>query len=513
MAPRARTPASAPPAETGKLRTELQAEQTLRIEPLPLASLTPWAKNARTHSKKQIQQIADSITTFGFTNPVLVDGAGTVLAGHGRVEAARLLGMESVPCVRLEHMTAAQKQAYVIADNKLALNAGWDDELLGEELAALMGLEDLDFDLSVTGFTIAEMDGLVEGLSVEEPGNPADDVVPETAARRVQLGDVWQLGAHRLVCGDALDPQVVALLMSGPGGQDREQARMVFSDPPCNVPIDGHVVTKTKGAGAPKHPEFAMASGEMSRAEFTAFLTLAFQNMAEHAVDGSIHFLCMDWRHMGEMLEAGEAVYSELKNLVVWAKGQGGMGSFYRSRHELIFAFKKGTAPHVNSFELGQHGRYRTNVWEYHVASTARKGQPRRPLAAPDRQARADDRGRHQGRVRPRARSCWTCSGVGLHAHRGAQDGRRARLVELDPVYCDRILARWEAYAHDEAELLHREAPLEGSPPDGEAPTPERRSAGAAKGWPRSRGVVCGASSQGARQWRPAVHLDDDVTP
>jgi hypothetical protein len=302
------------------------------------------------------------------------------------------------------------------------------------------------------------MDGLVEGLSVEEPGNPADDVVPETAARRVQLGDVWQLGAHRLVCGDALDPQVVALLMSGPGGQDREQARMVFSDPPCNVPIDGHVVTKTKGAGAPKHPEFAMASGEMSRAEFTAFLTIAFQNMAEHAVDGSIHFLCMDWRHMGEMLEAGEAVYSELKNLVVWAKGQGGMGSFYRSRHELIFAFRHGTAPHVNSFELGQHGRYRTNVWEYQVASTTAKDS-------------ADDRSLHPT-VKPvqmivdaikdvSARGEIVLDlfgGSGSTLIAAHKTGRRARLVELDPVCCDRILARWETIAHDDAELVERGA-------------------------------------------------------
>ena len=288
MAPHARTPASAPPtqpanpAQSGEVFTPASPapEQPLRIEQLPLASLVPWAKNARTHSKKQIGQIADSIRTFGFTAPVLVDGAGTILAGHGRVEAAKLLGLAAVPCVRLEHMTQTQKRGYVLADNKLAQNSGWDEDLLAEELSALMGLDDLDFDLGVTGFTIAEVDDLVEGLSPEEPGDPADDVVPEAAPRRVQLGDVWQLGPHRLVCGDALDPEVVALLMNGPGGQDRERARMVFTDPPYNVPIDGHVVTKSKGASAPKHPEFAMASGEMSTAEFTAFLTTAFRNMA-----------------------------------------------------------------------------------------------------------------------------------------------------------------------------------------------------------------------------------------
>jgi hypothetical protein len=459
-------------------RTPSQAfhsDASLRIEHLPLASLTPWARNARTHSKKQIQQLAQSIQTFGWTNPVLVDGAGTILAGHGRVEAARMLGMERVPCVRLEHMTEAQKRAYVLADNKLALNAGWDDQLLGEELAHLMGLsgEELGFDLSVTGFSIAEVDDLVEGLAPEEPGDPADDVVPEIAPRRVSPGDVWQLGAHRLVCGDALDPAVVALLMTDPHGAGgpgkaeletggggarpagaREQARMVFSDPPYNVPIDGHVLTRTKGAGAPRHPEFAMASGEMSRGEFTAFLTRACRNMAEHAVEGSIHFLCMDWRHMGEMLDAGGAVYAELKNLIVWAKDNGGMGSFYRSRHELVFAFKLGHAPHTNSFELGQHGRYRTNVWQYKGVNTRRAGRLEElalhPTAKPVQMiADAIKDVSARGEI---VLDLFGGSGSTLIA--AQKTGRRARLVELDPVYCDRMLARWEAQAKDGAEQV-----------------------------------------------------------
>ncbi|EYD74330.1 DNA modification methylase [Rubellimicrobium mesophilum DSM 19309] len=425
----------------------------LRIEQLAVSALTPWARNARTHSKKQLKQLAQSIETFGWTNPVLVDGTGTILAGHGRVAAAKLLGLTSVPCVRLEHMTPAQKRAYVLADNKLALNAGWDDQLLGEELAHLMGLssEELGFDLSVTGFSIAEVDGLVEGLTPEEPGDPADDLVPERAPRRARPGDVWQLGAHRLICGDALHPAVVALLMEG------EQARMVFSDPPYNVRIDGHVLTRSKGggaSGAPRHPEFVMASGEMSRPEFTAFLTTAFQNMAHHAVDGSIHFLCMDWRHMAEMLEAGQAVYAELKNLIVWAKDNGGMGSFYRSRHELVFAFKKGTAPHVNSFELGQHGRYRTNVWEYRGVNTRRAGRLEElalhPTCKPVQMiADAIKDVSARGEI---VLDLFGGSGSTLIA--AEKTGRRARLAELDPVYCDRILARWEAQARDEAELV-----------------------------------------------------------
>ena len=219
------------------------------IEQLDPATLRPWAKNARTHSKKQLRQIADSIRTFGFTNPVLIDQTGTILAGHGRVEAAKSIGMETVPCLRIEHMTEAEKRAYVIADNKLALNAGWDEEILAQELQGLLATDNIGFDLGVIGFEVAEIDSLVEGLTPEEPGNPEDDEVPETAPRRVYPGDIWQLGSHRLICGDALDPRVLDDLMEG------ELARMVFADPPYNVKIDGHV----GGSGKTKHREFAMA--------------------------------------------------------------------------------------------------------------------------------------------------------------------------------------------------------------------------------------------------------------
>lgn len=174
----------------------------LAIEYFKPADLKPFGRNARTHSRKQVRQIADSIKCFGFTNPILIDQSNTVLAGHGRLEAAKQIGLETVPCVRLENMTTEQKRAYVLADNKLALNAGWDEEILATELQGLMDF-DLDFDIEVTGFSIAEIDGLVEGLSVEEPGDPADDLLPDTAPARCRNGDIWQLGEHRLACGDA----------------------------------------------------------------------------------------------------------------------------------------------------------------------------------------------------------------------------------------------------------------------------------------------------------------------
>jgi len=418
----------------------------LQIEYLATQALKPYPRNARTHSKKQLRQIGESIKTFGFTNPVLIDDDNMILAGHGRVDAAKTIGMDQVPCVRMSSMSPAQKRAYVLADNKLALNAGWDDEILADELQALLSDDALDFDLELTGFSIAEVDGLIDGISVEEDGNPQDDLLPcpDDTPMRCKPGDIWQLGPHKLICGDALDPSVVATLMDG------EKATMVFTDPPYNVPIDGHV----GGSGRIKHQEFAMACGEMSSSEFTSFLKTSFQNQANHATDGSIHFICMDWRHISELLDAGRHVYTELKNLITWVKDNGGMGTFYRSRHELIFAYKLGTAPHINSFELGQHGRYRTNVWQYKGVNTMKAGRMQElalhPTVKPvqmiadaikDVSARNDI-----------VLDLFGGSGSTLIA--AHKTGRRARMCELDPIYCDRIIARYEAFAKDEAELI-----------------------------------------------------------
>jgi DNA modification methylase len=414
----------------------------LQIVYLSAGSLAPYARNARTHSKKQIKQIADSIQQFGFTNPVLIDHQSTILAGHGRVAAAKSLGMGDVPCVRLEHMSPAQKRAYILADNKLALNAGWDEELLALELQELLTL-DPGFNIDVTGFTIAEVDHLIDGMRVEEAGAPEDEHLPElhVGPTVTQEGDVWLLGPHRLVCGTSLSPDVCKALMAG------EMAQMVFTDPPYNVKIDGNV------SGQGKHREFAMASGEMSQPQFTAFLRNVFQNLCDYSVDGSIHFICMDWRHMTEMLAAGEPVYSELKNLIVWAKDNGGMGTFYRSRHELIFAFKNGTASHINSFELGQHGRYRTNVWSYKGMNSFGGN-------------RNEDIGLHPT-VKPVAmivdaiKDVSTRNSIVLDLFGGSgstliaahKTGRRAHLCELDPLYCDRSIRRWQSHAKDDAIL------------------------------------------------------------
>ena len=414
-----------------------------QVEYLNIDALRPWARNARTHSRKQIKQIADSIQRFGFTNPVLIDGDNSILAGHGRISAAATLGMREIPCVRIETMTPEEKRAYVIADNKLALNAGWDEETLAEELKILTEI-DLDFDVNLTGFSVAEIENLIVGIAPEDSCDPADDRVPSEAPLRCKPGDIWQLGPHRLICGDARDADTVAALMNG------ERAQMVFTDPPYNVRIDGNV----GGLGSIKHREFAMASGEMNRAEFTSFLRSSFRNLAEHSLDGSIHFVCMDWRHMVEMLDAGGDVYDELKNLIVWSKDNGGMGTFYRSRHELIFAFKKGSAPHHNNFELGQHGRYRTNVWQYRGANSSKTGRLEElalhPTVKPVQMIA--DAIKDVSPRRSIVLDLFGGSGSTLIA--AHKTGRRGYLCEYDPIYCDRILHRWEIYAKDDAELV-----------------------------------------------------------
>ncbi len=315
-------------------------------------TLIPYARNARTHSKKQIRQIADSIERFGFTNPVLVSDDNEIVAGHGRVQAAKLLGLKTVPTLVLSDMSEADRRAYILADNKLALNAGWDKDLLAGEL---QGLIDLEFDVELTGFDLAEIDLVLDEADEADPAktDTAEDVIPPLLPNAVTTsGDIWQLGRHRLICGDAQDSEVFARLLG------TEQADLLFTDPPYNVKIDGHVC----GLGGVQHRDFAFASGEMSQTDFTTFLSTTLGHASSRMRDGSIAYVCMDWRHMGELLEAGNTVFTELKNLVVWNKTNGGMGTFYRSKHELIFVFKKGTAPHTNSFGLGESGRYRTNV-------------------------------------------------------------------------------------------------------------------------------------------------------
>jgi ParB-like nuclease domain len=295
----------------------------VRYEPVAALRLDP--QNPRLHNRKQVRQIANSIASFGFNVPVLVDAEQSVIAGHGRVLAAKELGWDEVPVIALEHLDAAQRRAFAIADNRLTENSAWDDRLLAEQLKEL-SLLDLSFDLEATGFDIGEIDLQIEILD-NKPELPVPaDQVPEVQQQAVsQIGDLWQLGRHRLFCGNALDRGSFAALMGG------KKADLVFSDPPSNVPIEGHA----SGLGAMCHREFPMASGEMTEPEFTRFLAATFRQLCAFSREGSVHFICMDWRHLRELLAAADESYGKLLNLCVWVKTNGGMGFLYRSQHEL----------------------------------------------------------------------------------------------------------------------------------------------------------------------------------
>jgi DNA methylase/ParB/Sulfiredoxin domain len=318
--------------------------------------LKPDPANPRRHTRKQVRQIAESIKAFGFNVPILIDRYGNIIAGHGRWLAGRELGITEVPTLCLDHLTPAQARAFMIADNRLTEISVWDDQLLARQLKEL-SLVGLDFDIEVTGFEMGEIDLRIASLDdpAQTEADPAD-VVPEIPATPLsKLGDMWLLHRHRLLCGSALDSAVFAALMG------EERAATAFIDPPYNVRIDGHA----SGLGAIHHRPFPMASGEMDRSQFTAFLGQAFRNLTAFSIDGSIHFVCMDWRHVEELLGAGRAVYGELKNLCVWVKDNAGMGSLYRSQHELVFVFKHGRNGHRNNVQLGRFGRNRSNIWRY----------------------------------------------------------------------------------------------------------------------------------------------------
>jgi DNA modification methylase len=297
---------------------------------------------------------------------------------------------------------------------------------------------DVSFDVTTIGFELPEVDLLLDEASAADPnGSDAEDAVPAPPAEAItKLGDMWELGHHRLLCGDALAAASYTLLM----GTDR--ADVLFTDPPYNVPIDGFV----GGAGKVKHRTFAMGCGEMSEAEFSSFLQSALANAAAHCRDGAIAFVCMDWRHMEEMLKAGKAVFSELKNLCVWTKTNGGMGSLYRSQHELVFVFKHGDSASENNVELGRFGRNRTNVWSYAGANAFKQGRDAelamhstvKPVAlVQDALKDVSSRG---------ALVLDPFGGSGSTLIAAEKCGRSARLIELDPIYCDVIVKRWEAF-------------------------------------------------------------------
>ena len=412
----------------------------LEVRYRPPSDLTPDPRNARTHSRRQLQQICESIRSFGFVSPVLVDEDGRLIAGHGRWEAAGVLEMDLIPVIALRGLSDTQKRGLALADNKIASNAGWDIELLNTELADLSEMT-LDFSLDATGFEVGEIDFAIE--QNRDPKPEALEQVEEPSSDTPSIsrfGDLWLLGDHRVHCEDARSPEVYARLM----GEDVADAG--FTDPPYNVPIDGHV----SGKGKVTHREFVHASGELSTSEFATFLSDALSLGSKHSREGAVWFTFMDWRHTSEIVQAGQTAFDDMLNLCVWAKTNGGMGSLYRSQHELVFVWKKGHAPHANNVQLGKYGRNRTNVWSYAGVNTFRPGRleelQAHPTAKPVdlvKDALLDITKRGDIVLDP-------FLGAGSTLIAAERIGRQLRGIEIAPAYVDVTLRRYREETGDE---------------------------------------------------------------
>jgi DNA modification methylase len=413
------------------------------VQSVPVTALKAPTRRTRTHSKAQIRAISNSMLRFGVMNPVIADDHLRVVAGSARLEAARQLGLQRIPVIRVSHLSETELRAYALADNKLVEKGGWDREALAIELEELqVALPKIGLDLDITGFDPGEVDAIMTDFA--ESADPADEVPDANIGPSIaKPGDLFILNGHRILGGDARDPAAYKRLMKG------DLANMAFLDPPYNVKVLGHM----GGRGRVKHREFTCASGEMTSTQFTKFLEQSLGLCAANTSAGSIHFVCMDWRHASELLQAGAATYDTLLNLCVWVKTNAGQGSFYRSQHELVFVFKHGGAPHINTFGLGQNGRSRSNVWRYAGVNTFRAG-------------RMDELKMHPT-VKPVAlvvdamRDCSRRGSVILDAFAGSgtsimaaeQIGRRAFCMELDPAYVDVAIRRWQRFTGCDAVL------------------------------------------------------------
>jgi len=405
------------------------------ITSLPLAAIKPYDRNTRVHTDHQIGLIAGSIEQFGFNNPILIDHDNRIVAGHGRYEAARRLELAAVPTVLLEHLTPQQVRAYRIADNRLAELSEWNRDMLRLEIADFLALDlegSLEFDLPALGFTTPALDVLFAESDANGTEPERVDLPDETVQAVTRPGDLWCLGEHRILCGDALDPAALARLTDG------VKAQLVFIDPPYNVPVRGHV---RAGKG---HREFAMASGEMTTPQFREFLTRSLDVAGQHLADNGLLMVCMDWRHISELIAVARELGFSLVNVCVWAKTNAGMGSLWRSQHELIAVFGAARGRHLNNVELGRHGRHRSNLWTYAGVNTFRRGRAAdltdHPTVKPT--ALVADAIRDVTRHGDIVLDSFGGSGTPLLA--AQKTGRRARLVEIDPRYVDTTIRRWQ---------------------------------------------------------------------
>jgi DNA modification methylase len=440
-------------------RPELRATN-VRVQALPISQIKLNRRNSRTHSAKQIRQIANSMVAFGFTNPLLVSEDGTLIAGEGRLKAAQILGLVKVPVIVLAGLSPARQRALAIADNKIAENAGWDRERLAIEIPELAGLLETEgLDVSILGFEAVEIDQLVTDFEADA-ADPQDSVDSTWLKDRAvsKPGDLWVLGPHRLLCGDARSTADIARLLA------HCRADMAFLDPPYNVRIGGVV-----GRGMTKHPEFTMASGEMSSAEYVRFLGIILNAAVSVSREGALHFVCTDWRHIAQLLAAATPVYGHTINIAVWVKSNAGQGSFYRSQHEFVGIFRVGQAPHLNNVELGRHGRSRSNVWHYAGVNSFRAGRIEELRSHPSAKPVALVADAIKDCTRRGDVVLDTFSGSGSTIMAAERVGRHARALEIEPRFVDVAIRRWQAFTrrdarHAESGLSFDEIAAEGSP-------------------------------------------------
>ncbi len=432
-----------PPIDAEQLK-QLEAKiKATAIELVQLDSLVPDPKNAKQHPDRQIALLAESIRTFGFTSPLVIDEASNILAGHGRCLAARRLGMREIPVIRMMGLSPTEKIALALSENRLTEQAEWNTDNLASNLKILVDTPDLSFDLGLTGFSTVEMDNILYGEKPKKKDDAADNIptIAENQEAVSRHDDLWQCGPHLVWCGDARSSSSYRALL----GEDRVD--MVFTDPPYNVPIHGHV-SKRDGVR-----EFVMACGEMSSDEFIAFLRNTTAVMADNVRDGAVMYVCIDWAHYGDLLQATHRVLGQPKNLIVWAKDNAGMGSFYRSQHELIPVFVAPGATPTNNFGLGAQGRYRTNLWQYPGVNTLGANRDAtlamhptvKPVALVVDAIRDCS---HRGEI---ILDPFGGSGTTLIA--AQKTGRRARVMEIDPLYCDVIIRRFEGFTGEKATL------------------------------------------------------------
>lgn len=413
----------------------------------PVAALLPYARNSRTHSDEQVAQIAASIREFGFTNPVLVDGDNGIVAGHGRVMAAQQLGLHHVPTINVDWMTDTQRRAYIIADNKLALNAGWDDEMLALELSEL---GELGFDLDLLGFNEDEMDGL---LADEPPaGLTDDDAVPGVPVDpATRLGDVWLLGRHRVMCGDSTSINAVETLMVG------QKADMVFTDPPYGMSYGGgraqgnHSLNKKKKGGVIVKAHGMILGDDKTGDDLVALVRDALVSAVAASKSGSATYVCFPWRTYSEFESALLECGLEPSSCIVWDKKSIGLGNAnYRPQHEFIFYIKGGA---------WRGGKAQSDVWSMSRGDTGAYVHPtQKPVELIQRALENSSKGGDT------VLDIFGGSGSTLIACE--KTGRNARLMELDPKYCDVIIKRWQNYTGKRATLESTSEPF----PDGANP-------------------------------------------